>query len=145
MITLRGRFVSLMLAATLAIACGGEGDTAVGSQTAVTAGDTATTVTSNTAAASTGLTAAASTGLTLTIEGRAFGQPPEVAAGESFTIINLDSARHTFSSGDGSWEQVDLAGDSQVSFTVPQDLAPGQYVFFCAIHSDMGGSLTVTG
>jgi plastocyanin len=136
MITLRGRFVSLVLLATLAFACGGEGDTAVGSQTAVTAGNTATTVTPDTAA---------STGLTLTIEGRAFGQPPEVAAGESFTIINLDSARHTFSSGDGSWEQVDLAGDSQVSFTVPPNLAPGQYVFFCAIHSDMGGSLTVTG
>ena len=135
MITPRGRFVSLLLLATLAIACGGEGNTAVGSQTAVAAGDTATTVTPDTAAA---------TGPTLTIEGRAFGQPPEVAAGESFTIINLDSARHTFSSGDGSWEQEDLAGDSQVSFTVPPDLAPGRYVFFCAIHSDMGGTLTVT-
>ena len=136
MITPRGRFVSLLLLATLVVACGGEGDTAVGSQTAVTAGNTAATVTSDTAA---------STGLTLTIEGRAFGQPPEVAAGESFTIINLDSTRHTFSSADGSWEQVDLAADSQVSFTVPEALAPGRYVFFCAIHSDMGGSLTVTG
>ena len=135
MITPRGRFVSLLLLATLVIACGGEGDTAVGSQTAVTAGDTTTTVASD--------TAAASTGLTLTIEGRAFGQAPEVAAGESFTIINLDSTRHTFSSSDGSWEQVDLAADSQVSFTVPEGLAPGRYVFFCAIHSDMGGSLTV--
>jgi plastocyanin len=81
----------------------------------------------------------------LTIEGRSFGQAPEVAAGESFTIVNLDSARHTFTSSDGSWEQVDLPGDSQVPFTVPEALAPGRYVFFCAIHSDMGGSLTVAG
>ena len=69
----------------------------------------------------------------------------EVAAGESFTIINLDSARHTFTSSDGSWESVDLPADSQVPFTVPDSLAPGRYVFFCAIHSDMGGSLTIAG
>ena len=119
--SLRRRSIALVLLATLAFACGGEGDTAVGSQTTVSGGPT------------------------LTIEGRAFGPAPGVAAGESFTIINLDSAPHTFSSADGSWEQVDLAGGSQVSFTVPQDLAPGRYVFFCAIHSDMGGSLTVTG
>lgn len=137
MITPRGRFVSLVLLTTLALACGGEGDTATGSQTAVEAEEADTTTTSE--------TAASPTGLSLTIEGRAFGQAPEVSAGESFTIVNLDSARHTFSSADGSWEQVDLAGDSQVSFTVPEDLAPGRYVFFCAIHSDMGGSLTVTG
>ena len=137
MITPRGRFVSLVLLTTLAFACGGEGDTATGSQNAVSAGEADTTTTSD--------TAASDAGPTLTIEGRAFGPAPEVAAGESFTIVNLDAARHTFSSSDGSWEQVDLAGDSQVSFTVPPDLAPGRYIFFCAIHSDMGGTLTVTG
>ena len=117
----RGTSFALILLATLALACGGRGETATGSQTAV------------------------STGLNLTIEGRAFGSAPEVAAGEGFTIINLDSVRHTFSSADGSWEQVDLAGDSQVSFTVPESLAAGRYIFFCAIHSDMGGSLSITG
>jgi plastocyanin len=121
-----------MLLATLALACGGEGATAVGSQTSVAGDDTATT------------SGAASAAPTMTIEGRVFGPAPEVAAGESFTIINLDSTRHTFSSSDGSWEQVDLAPDSQVSFTVPEGLAPGKYVFFCAIHSSMGGTLTVT-
>jgi plastocyanin len=116
--------VALLMVAVLA--CGGEGDTATGSP--------------STAAAAT-----EATGPTLTIEGRSFGQAPEVAAGESFTIINLDSARHTFSSSDGSWEQVDVPADSQVPFTVPDSLAPGRYVFFCAIHSDMGGSLTIAG
>jgi plastocyanin len=111
------------------LACGGEGDTATGSPS-TTADATETT---------------AALAPTLTIEGRSFGQAPEVAAGESFTIINLDSTRHTFSSSDGSWEQVDLPADSQVPFTVPDSLAPGRYVFFCAIHSDMGGSLTIAG
>ena len=126
------RSIALMLLATLALACGGEGATAVGSQTSVSGDDTATT------------SGAVTEAPTMTIEGRVFGAAPEVAAGESFTIINLDSTRHTFSSSDGSWAQVDLAPDSQVSFTVPEGLAAGNYVFFCAIHSSMGGTLTVT-
>jgi plastocyanin len=117
--------MTLALLMVTVLACGGEGDTATGSP--------ATTST------------AAVAEPTLTIEGRSFGQAPEVAAGASFTIINRDSARHTFTSSDGSWEEVDLPGDSEVPFTVPAALAPGRYVFFCAIHSDMGGSLTVTG
>ena len=119
--------LALMIVAVLA--CGGEGDTATGSPPTTAATETT----------------AAPAGPTLTIEGRSFGRPPEVAAGESFTIINLDSARHTFTSSDGSWEEVDLPGDSQVPFTAPAALAPGRYVFFCAIHSDMSGSLTITG
>ena len=121
---------ALVLLVLAVLACGGEGDTATGSPS-TTAPATETTATP--------------VGPTLTIEGRSFGQAPEVAAGESFTIINLDSARHTFTSSDGSWEEVDLPGDSQVQFTVPDSLAPGRYVFFCALHSDMGGSLTVSG
>lgn len=122
--------IALVVMVMTVLACGGEGDTATGSP-ATTAAPTETT--------------AAPTDPTLTIEGRSFGQAPEVAAGESFTIVNLDSTRHTFTSSDGSWESVDLSGDSQVAFTVPGSLAPGRYVFFCEIHSDMGGGLTVSG
>ena len=122
--------IALVVMVVAVLACGGEGDTAVGSPS-TTAGATETT--------------GAPTGPTLTIEGRSFGVAPEVAAGDSFTIVNLDSTRHTFSSSDGAWEQVDLAVESQTPFTVPDELAPGRYVFFCAIHSDMSGSLTVSG
>lgn len=118
------KLTALAVLVVLVIACGGEGETATGSPSTTTA---------------------APTGPTLTIEDRSFGQAPEVAAGESFTIVNLDSTPHTFTSSDGSWEQVELAADSQAPFTVPDSLAPGRYVFFCSIHSDMGGSLTVTG
>jgi len=125
------RFATALALLTVAVlACGGEGETATGSP-ATTADATETIATP--------------VGPTLTIEGRSFGQAPEVAAGESFTIINLDSARHTFTSADGSWEEVALPADSQVPFTVPDSLAPGRYPFFCAIHSDMGGSLTIAG
>jgi len=129
------RFVLLALMAAV-VACSGVGDTAIGSQTL--------SPTTTTAAASTD-TSAAPTGPTLTIEGRSFGRAPDVAAGETFTIVNLDSTRHTFSSSDGAWEEVQLPVESQVPFTIPDSLAPGRYIFFCAVHSDMSGSLTVTG
>ena len=129
MLTSKRTATTLALLMVTALACGGEGDTATGSPSTTAAVETTS----------------APAGPTLTIEGRSFGQAPEVAAGESFTIINLDSARHTFTSSDGSWEEVDLPGDSQVPFAVPDALAPGRYVFFCAIHSDMGGSLTIAG
>ena len=132
---LHKRLALLALMAAV-VACSGVGDTATGSQTL--------SPTTTTAAASTD-TSVAPTGPTLTIEGRSFGRAPEVAAGETLTIVNLDSTRHTFSSSDGAWEQVQLPVESQVSFTVPDSLSPGRYVFFCAVHSDMSGSLTVTG
>ena len=137
MLTIRRRLISSVSLLVLVLACGGQGDTAVGSQTTAAGGDdTVSTGPEPTDASDTP---------TLTIEGRAFGQVPQVAPGESFTIINLDSTRHTFTSSDGSWEQVDLAGDSEASFTVPETLAPGSYGFICAIHPDMGGNMTVTG
>ena len=61
------------------------------------------------------------------------------------TIVNLDSVRHTFTSGDGSWEAVAIVGNSEAEFVVPDALAPGSYVFFCEVHGDMGGSLTIGG
>jgi plastocyanin len=81
----------------------------------------------------------------LTIEGRSFGSVPDLAPGDSMTIVNLDSVRHTFTSGDDAWESVELAGDSEATFTVPAELAPGDYIFFCEVHADMGGRLTVIG
>lgn len=84
-------------------------------------------------------------GPTLTIEGRAFGQPPQLAAGETMVIDNQDAVRHTFTSSDGVWDEVEVAGNSSAEFTVPADLGPGDYRFICVVHSDMGGTLTVTG
>ncbi|MGH8958502.1 MAG: cupredoxin domain-containing protein [Acidimicrobiia bacterium] len=118
---------SLMVAALFVtlVSCGGEADTTttVASSDGTSAGD----------------------GPILTIEGRAFGSVPQLAPGTSMTIVNLDSVRHTFTSGDDSWEPVQLAGESEATFTVPGDLAPGDYIFFCEVHADMGGRLTVTG
>ncbi|HUO46683.1 MAG TPA: cupredoxin domain-containing protein [Acidimicrobiia bacterium] len=81
----------------------------------------------------------------MTIQGRSFGQAPEVAAGESFTVINQDGVRHTVTSPDGLWEEVSVAGGQSAVFTVPADVAAGTYNFVCVVHPDMGGRLTVSG
>ncbi|MGH8928678.1 MAG: cupredoxin domain-containing protein [Acidimicrobiia bacterium] len=120
MMLIRRAFLLLSVCVAL-IACGGEGGTAEGT------------------------TASADSGATLTVQGVAFGQPPAVAAGDTFTIVNLDSTRHTFTSSDGAWEQVDLPAETEVQFTVPASLAPGSYPFVCTIHPSMSGNLTVSG
>lgn len=82
----------------------------------------------------------------LVVEGRAFGQAPVVGAGDSFDIVNRDGGRHTFSSAEGAWVEVELPAGSETRFMVPDDLAPGTYSFFCAFHPDsMGGRLVVEG
>lgn len=93
----------------------------------------------------TGLTTGGADGPQLRIEGRSFGSAPALAPGDSMTIVNLDSVRHTFSSGDDSWEAVEISGNSEAEFAVPDGLAAGSYPFFCEVHSAMGGTLTVAG
>lgn len=82
----------------------------------------------------------------INVQGFSFGQTPAVTAGKTINIINQDSTRHTFTSPEDAWEQVNLAGNSTSAFTVPASLAPGSYPFICAVHPDsMGGRLTVEG
>lgn len=92
-----------------------------------------------------GATTPTPSGPTLTIEGRAFGQAPAVGAGETLTVSNLDSVRHTVTSPDGRWEEVSVEGNATASLAVPADLAPGIYQFVCAVHPSMSGQLTVSG
>jgi plastocyanin len=82
---------------------------------------------------------------TLSVEGRAFGSVPQVGPGQAFNIENKDSTRHTFTSADDSWPEVELLPNTTVAFTVPAVLTPGRYLFFCTVHSDMGGALNVLG
>lgn len=96
-------------------------------------------------ASSGGTPAGSPVGSTLTVEGFAFGEVPQVVAGSTLTIDNQDSSSHTFTSTDTAWDEVSLAASSSSVFTVPSDLAPGDYAFHCVIHPSMTGTLTVTG
>lgn len=81
-------------------------------------------------------------GATITISGFSFGEPLTVAAGTEVTVVNEDQATHTWTSNQGLWDSGNLAPGASFSHTFEE---PGEYPFFCAIHSNMGGSVTVTG
>jgi plastocyanin len=95
--------------------------------------------------------------VTIDIEDFQF-QPSEitVAAGESVTWVNQDSAPHAVwseerSTGERAWQSVggdpmarapeNLAADEASTCTFP---APGTYAYLCGIHNTMVGSIVVT-
>lgn len=74
----------------------------------------------------------------ITVSGFAFDVPP-IAAGQTVRLVNLDSAPHTITADDGTFNVFVDAG-AEVTFTAP---AAGTYSFFCEIHPSMTGVLTV--
>lgn len=77
----------------------------------------------------------------ITIEGFAFGGTTVVAPGQSVVVENLDSAPHTVTARDGSFDTGTIDGGGSTTLTLPTE--PGTYEFFCAIHPSMVASVTV--
>ncbi|MDJ0768123.1 MAG: cupredoxin domain-containing protein [Ilumatobacter sp.] len=77
---------------------------------------------------------------TITISGFAF-DTPSVPAGSTVRIVNTDSAPHTVTARDGSFD-VFLDGGTETTFVVPT--TAGTFDFFCTIHPSMTSSLVVT-
>ncbi len=65
-----------------------------------------------------------------------------VAAGSPVTWTNSDSSRHTATADGGAFDSGSLDAGGTFSFTFP---SPGTFAYFCAFHSDMQASVTVTG
>ena len=82
---------------------------------------------------------AASTAPTLEIDKFKFGSIT-VKPGTAVTISNRDNATHTVTADKGAFNSKANA-KSMASMRAP--LAPGAYSFFCAIHPEMKGTLTV--
>ncbi len=81
---------------------------------------------------------------TLTISGSAFHPDCFTAkASQGITIVNEDSATHSFTI---SGSQVDVTIDAGQTFNgepVTGVLEPGTYDFFCRFHPSMTGTITV--
>jgi plastocyanin len=75
------------------------------------------------------------------IAGFDFEQPVTVKAGQLVQVPNSDSAPHTLSATDGSFDTGNIDGGQTGSFTAPT--VPGTYEFFCRLHPSMTGTLTV--
>lgn len=65
----------------------------------------------------------------------------EIAAGETVTWTNEDSATHTVESDDGTLDSGDLAQGDTYEMTFDE---PGTYEYVCGIHPNMEGTVTVT-
>jgi plastocyanin len=63
-----------------------------------------------------------------------------VEAGTTVTWVNQGAANHTATASDGSFDTGTIApgGSGSVTFNTP-----GTYSYFCAIHPDMTGTITV--
>jgi plastocyanin len=76
----------------------------------------------------------------LAMEGFAFVPTQlEIAAGSALTLTNADSATHTVTAVDGTFD-VTVDGGATDELTVDE---PGTYDFACSFHPSMTGTLTV--
>lgn len=79
----------------------------------------------------------------LTMEDNSF-TPADLqeAAGATIAVENRDAVVHTFTVDD---EKIDVEVDPGDEVDVPLDLPAGSYAFHCTIHSEMRGTLTLSG
>lgn len=86
-------------------------------------------------------TAPATGGAAITIAGFAFSGATEVAVGTTVTVTNDDSATHTWTSEDGTFDSGSIAPGESFEFTF--DTA-GTFAYHCNFHASMQGTITVT-
>ena len=65
-----------------------------------------------------------------------------VSAGESISFTNEDSAKHTATADDGSFDTGDLGKGDSGEVSVDE---PGTYPYICSFHPFMKGTVTVEG
>ena len=88
-----------------------------------------------------GVLPAEAAGHTVTIQGHKF-KPAKltVAAGDTITFINKDSAPHTATANDGAFDTGRLSTGASATVTVS---AAGAHAYICKIHPSMKGTVTV--
>lgn len=81
-------------------------------------------------------------GSTITISGFAFSGVTEVPVGTTVVVTNADSATHTWTATDGTFDSSSIAPGESFEFTFTE---PGTFDYFCNFHPSMAGTITVTG
>lgn len=76
------------------------------------------------------------------ISGFDFGNALTVGVGSEVTVVNRDGAAHTWTSTDGEFDSEVISGGGTFSFAFER---AGDFEFFCTIHPQMTGVITVTG
>lgn len=77
----------------------------------------------------------------ITIQNFAFSPPVlNVAAGTTVTTTNRDSAPHSWTADDGSWDSGTLGQNTSYSYRFGRS---GTFSYYCAIHPSMKGTVNV--
>ncbi len=133
------------LALTLVACSGGDdaADTTSATSTAApaTTGAPSTTDVADTVEATADATAPAGDNA-ITIADFSFSGVTEVAVGTTIVVTNTDSAVHTFTAEDGTFDSGSLQQGDTFEFTFD---TPGEFAYVCNIHPSMKGTITVTG
>jgi len=93
-------------------------------------------------AGSTTTVAPAEPAATITIADFAFTGATSVAVGETVTVTNEDTVGHTWTAVDGEFDSGTLAEGATFEHTFDE---AGAFDFFCSVHPDMTGTITVGG
>ena len=78
----------------------------------------------------------------ITIQGFAFSGATNVPVGSTVVVTNQDGVSHTWTSVDEVWNSGGLSNGDSFEFTFTD---PGEYDYFCSIHPQMTGTITVEG
>jgi len=140
------RYAALSVATVAALAACGSSSSSSSATSTPAAAASATTAAAaggaTTAAAGGATTAAGSAAAdTITIKNFAF-TAVKVAPGATVKIKNDDTARHTVTADDKSF---DVAVGSGASGTITAPAKAGSYAYHCSVHSSMKGTLVVEG
>ncbi len=135
--TLRPLAITVAGVALTLAACGGGSDSAATTDAPAPAATDAAPAGTDASPAP----AAATGDAAITIASFSFSGITEVPAGTTVTITNNDSAPHTLTADDGSFDTGGIGPGESVTLTF--DTA-GTFTFHCEIHSSMKGSITVT-
>ena len=79
---------------------------------------------------------------TITIADFAFDAPASVSVGDTVEVVNEDSVGHTWTNADGVFDSGTLAQGETFEFTFEE---AGEFDFFCSVHPNMTGTITVEG
>jgi plastocyanin len=131
------RRVTVVLVVLIA-ACGSpEQTTLPETTTTATTATPATTATTATTTAPTGVP-----NLSITIAAFRFSGDQTGVVGDTVAVANSDAVGHTWTSTEAAFHSGVLSSGDTFTFTFDQ---PGTYGYFCQIHPEMTGSITIEG
>lgn len=79
---------------------------------------------------------------TITIAGFSYSGAESVALGDTVQVSNEDSVGHTLTAVDGEFDSGSIAAGETFDLTFDE---AGEFDYFCTVHPEMAGTITVEG